>query len=153
MTATRVSLVLAFVVGCGTSQADPVPTSTVVSPPEPQRATASDPAPEPEPAAAPIGADGTVVDGMWAPLGWTGAPDACAVDGDCMANTLPDASSPCCNDPRTLRPHSGRYRAAVQAWRSAQCRDVRCPPPPPPAMPEGCALTARCDQGVCRDSC
>ena len=142
MAVTRAILAIVLLVGCGTTQSDP-PAAT---------ATASPTEEPPAPVASPE-AEGTTIDGMWMPPGWSGAPAACTADADCMADTVPSPSSPCCNDPTTLRPYARAYRAAVQAWRAAECSAATCPPPPPPARPEPCAITARCVEGACRNSC
>ncbi|MEM9072275.1 MAG: hypothetical protein AAGE52_27455 [Myxococcota bacterium] len=81
------------------------------------------------------------------------APLACAVDSDCHGDTIPDATNPCCNDPRSLRAYSRAYKTWIQEWRGEHCESVTCPPPPLPSIPPDCRFEVRCVRGQCADTC
>lgn len=83
-----------------------------------------------------------------------GAPDptACAVDADCIGDTVPTVDG-CCNEPRRLLPHARAYREWVRRWRVEHCAEATCPPPPNPYRPPECAFEVRCEDRVCVDAC
>jgi len=81
------------------------------------------------------------------------APRSCNADEECVGDTIPDATNPCCNDPRSLRAYGREYKRWVNGWREANCDGVTCPPPPSPSIPPDCAFQVRCERNQCVDSC
>lgn len=84
----------------------------------------------------------------------SGAPDpvACRTADDCLGDTVSDASG-CCNNPRSLRAYSKKYRKWLYGMRSRACKGVKCPPPPAPAKPADCNFKMKCVENQCANSC
>ncbi len=122
----------------------------------PPSATSSPPPVEPhttEPVTTNAPAGGHVAGGHFLPDGYVEDVSTCSVDSDCTCNTVPDAEQPCCQVPTSLECYRASYWSAIGTWRGTHCGEVTCPPPPPPMLPRECALTARCVEGRCADSC
>ena len=105
--------------------------------------------PEPQ---TPVQQEAHLRDGMFSAEG-APPPRACESASDCLGDTVPDPSNPCCNGPYSLDAYSRDYRSWVATWRSAHCDDVQCPPPPPPSPPPDCAFELQCVEGVCANGC
>jgi hypothetical protein len=94
----------------------------------------------------------TQVDGIYTVAG---APDprACAVDADCIGDTIP-AKDLCCQDPYNVVPHARAWRTWMNDWRTRSCAAAHtCPPPPNPAQPAECGFAVSCKDSRCVNAC
>ncbi|MBA3453955.1 MAG: hypothetical protein H0T42_12745 [Deltaproteobacteria bacterium] len=94
----------------------------------------------------------TQVDGIYTVVG---APDprACAVDADCIGDTIP-AQDLCCQDPHSVVPHARAWRTWMTDWRTRSCAAAHtCPPPPNPARPAECGFAVSCKDSRCVNAC
>lgn len=83
-----------------------------------------------------------------------GAPDPrhCAVDSECLGDTVTVANG-CCVESSTPVPQTHRYHEWLSAHRMMPaCRALDCPIVPP-QMPAACAFEMRCAAGQCTNTC
>ncbi|MBX7191417.1 MAG: hypothetical protein K1X94_05140 [Sandaracinaceae bacterium] len=82
-----------------------------------------------------------------------GAPDPrhCTADAECLGDTVTDSGG-CCVPSSTPIAQTWAYHTWLSTQRMAECAAASCPMISP-SMPEECALTARCVEGVCVNTC
>ena len=102
-------------------------------------------------AAGPSQSPPTQVDGLYTVAG-APAPRACAVDADCVGDTVP-AADLCCQDPHAVVPHARVWSTWINDWRTRSCAGHTCPEPPNPAQPPDCEFAVSCQNKRCENAC